>query len=80
MTNIPPFHGAHVYLGVAKGNGSYAVRTDYEGPVAHWWKRAEEDLQPCWSNAHFTVDDGLLPLTLERDADEEPYRALERAD
>jgi hypothetical protein len=78
-TTPAPFHGAQVYLGTARANGDYAVRSDYEGPVTAWWRRAEDELKPCWGTPVLTVDGELLPLTLERDADEEPYKALERS-
>jgi hypothetical protein len=76
--SIPPFHGAHVYLGSTRADGGYAVRSDYEGPVTAWWRQTEEALKPCWGTPIFTTDGELLPLTLERDTDEEPYRALEQ--
>jgi hypothetical protein len=77
--SIPPFHGAHVYLGSMRPDGGYAVRSDYEGPVTAWWRQTEETLKPCWGTPIFTADGELLPLTLEGDTDEEPYRALERS-
>jgi hypothetical protein len=76
---IPPFHGASVYLGALGAGGAYAVRWDYEGPVTAWWRQTQDALKPCWGSPIVMVDAALLPLTLERDADEEPYRALERA-
>lgn len=75
----PPFHGARTALATRKADGGYAVRSDYEGPITAWWWTSQETLKPCWSGARTTVDDGLLPLTLETDADEAPFIALERA-
>ncbi|MDP1874815.1 hypothetical protein [Phenylobacterium sp.] len=76
--SIPPFHGARVYLGSNEADSGYAVRSDYEGPITAWWRQAEETLKPCWGTPIFTSDGERLPLTLELDTDEEPYRALER--
>lgn len=76
---IPPFHGARVNLATRRPDGTYDVRSDYEGPVTKWWRDAGEALEACWGTPIAMVDGGLLPLTLEQDADEAPYRALELA-
>jgi hypothetical protein len=74
---IPPFHGARVYLGKLRPGGRYEVRSDYEGPVTQWWRKASEELKACGPAPMFdSVDGERLPLTLEADADEEHYRAL----
>lgn len=78
-SEIPPFHGARVNLATRRPDGAYDVRSDYEGPITRWWRDAGKALEACWGTPIATVDDGLLPLTLEHDADEAPYRALERA-
>lgn len=78
-SEIPPYHGARVNLATRRSDGTYSVRSDYEGPVTRWWRDARKALDPCWGTAIAAVDDGLLPLTLEQDADEAPYRALELA-
>ncbi|WP_374657618.1 hypothetical protein [Phenylobacterium sp.] len=78
-STLPPFHGAHVYLAAQGPDGGYSIRSDYEGPVTAWWREAGNALQPCWGHLSTTVDDDLLPLTLEQDADEAPFRALESA-
>jgi hypothetical protein len=78
-SDIPPFHGARVNLATRRSDGTYAVRSDYEGPVTRWWRDAGQALEGCWGTSISTVDDALLPLTLEQDADEAPYRALELA-
>jgi len=76
---IPPFHGARVNLATRKPDGAYTVRSDYEGPVTAWWRAAGKALEPCWGTTIDMVDDALLPLTLEEDADEASFRALELA-
>ena len=76
---IAPFHGARVNLATRKPDGTYSVRSDYEGPVTAWWRAATKALEPCWGTRIAMVDDDLLPLTLEQDADEAPFRALELA-
>lgn len=78
-SGIPPFHGARVNLATRGADGSYSVRSDYEGPVTAWWRAAGKALEPCWGTPIAMVDDALLPLTLEQDADEAPFRALELA-
>jgi len=74
---IPTPHGNTTYLGVLKPNGAYAVRSDYEGPITDWWRTTEQKLADCWGHARRMVDGVELPLTLETDADEAPYIALE---
>jgi hypothetical protein len=76
-SNIPPFHGARVNLATRKPDGGYTIRSDYEGPVTAWWRAADMALAACWGTPIAMVDDALLPLTLETDADEAPFRALE---
>jgi hypothetical protein len=78
-SEIPPFHGARVNLAARRPDGTYDVRSDYEGPVARWWRAAGKALEACWGTPIATVDDNLLPLTLEQDSDEATYRALELA-
>lgn len=78
-SQIPPFHGARVNLASRRADGTYAARSDYEGPVTNWWRAASKTLETCWGTSIATVDDSLLPLTLEQDSDEAPYRALELA-
>lgn len=76
-TLIPPFHGARVHLGELQAAGSYTVSSDYEGPITHWWRKATAELNACPLSKMFaSVDGEPLPLTLEDDPDEEPYRAL----
>ena len=77
--SVPPSHGARVSLATRKADGTYAVQSDYEGPITGWWRTAGKALDACWGTPIARVDDGLLPLTLEQDADEAPYRALELA-
>ena len=78
-SGIAPYHGARVSLATRRPDGTYAVRSDYEGPVTRWWRDAGKSLAACWGAPIAMVDDRLLPLTLEQDADEAPYRALECA-
>lgn len=74
----PPFHGARVNLATLGPDGAYSVQSDYEGPITAWWRDAGKALAPCWGAPIAMVDDGLLPLTLETDADEAPFKALEQ--
>ena len=76
---IPPFHGNTTFLGALKQGGEYQVRFDYEGPITRWWRTTEQKLESCWGYRSQLVDGEELPLTLETDADEAPYIALEQA-
>lgn len=79
VPKITPFHGNTTYLGVLKDHGAYAVQSDYEGAITTWWRTTEQKLADCWGYSGNLVDGAELPLTLETDADEAPYIALERA-
>lgn len=79
VPTIPTFHGNTTFLGALKPDGKYVVRSDYEGPITRWWRTTEQVLAGCWGYSRRMVDGEDLPLTLETDADEAPYMALEAA-
>lgn len=77
IPDMPPSHGNSTYVGVLRPGGAYAIKSDYEGPLTKWWRATEQALVDCWGYATHPVDAMALPLTLETDADEAPYVALE---
>jgi hypothetical protein len=79
IPEIPSFHGNRTYVGVLKPGGAYAVSSDYEGQITKWWRTTEQALVNCWTYSREPIDGAELPLTLETDADEAPYIALELA-
>lgn len=77
IPDMPPFHGVRTYVAALKPGGAYAVASDYEGPITKWWRATEQALVDCWGYRTEGVDGAALPLTLETDADEAPFAAME---